>query len=226
MIDVDIQIDRASQRKMEETLRKFATATGKTVEDGIQNIARIGAKQLAIKVQPYGITGKAKTMLHGIVAKQAHRAISNANVTGIEGSAAAVHLKARQRGRVPREIQTKGQFKRKPIPITERNAHVDRQVKKIGRAKAAWIEAGEKINGGAIKVQKWLRSVIGGGYGAAIKRGNGMGYSVELRNSTPYIDKIQFTQDTAAAVISAMKAGFKQMKIATEKEIEKANRAL
>jgi hypothetical protein len=52
-----------------------------------------------------------------------------------------------------------------------------------------------------------------------------MGYSVMLNNKTPYIEKIQFTQDTAAAVTTAMKNGLKQMTLATEKEIEKANRA-
>lgn len=226
MIDVKVEIDQASIRVMERTLKNFVKATGQTAETGIQNIARIGAKQLATKVQPYGITGKAKNMLHGIVAKQAHRAISNANVIGTAGSAASVHMKARRGGRVPRDIITKGQFKRSPISFDERNAHVDKQVKKIGWAKAAWIEAGEKINGGSIKVQKWIRGVIGGGYGLAIKRGKGMNHSVELQNNTPYIGKIQFTQDTAAAVTAAMKNGFKAMKTATEKEIEKANRAL
>lgn len=225
-MDVRIEIDRASRIKMEDTLRGFVKATGKTAEDGIQQIARIGAKQLATKVQPYGITGKAQTMLRGIVAKQVNRAISNANVEGIQGSAAAVHAKNRVRGRVPRALVTKGQFNRKPIPFDERNAHVEKQIKKIGRAKAAWIEAGEKISGETIKVQKWLRSVIGGGYGVAIKRGKGMGHTVELQNNTPYIRKIQFTQDTAAAVTTAMKNGFKAMKMAVDSETEKANRKL
>lgn len=225
-MDVKIEIDKATMRKMEKTISDFVKATGKTAETGIQKIAMIGAKQLAIKVQPYGITGKTKTMLHNIVAKQAHRAVSNANVEGINGSAASVHLKARKAGRVPRDIPTKGQFKRAPISFAERNSHVDRQVKKIGRAKAAWIEAGENINGEKISVQKWLRSSAGGGFGKAIKKGKGMDHTVELQNRTPYVGKIQFTQDTAAAVAKAMKDGFKWIKTTTDKEIEKANRSL
>ena len=224
MIDVKIEIDRATQRKMEDTLRKFAAATGKTVEDGINQIARGGAKQMAIKVQPYGINGKTKDMLQGLVAKQAHRAISNANVQGIQGTAASVHNKARdRRGRVPKDLATRGQYKRSPISFSERNAHVDKQVKKIGQAKAAWIEAGEKVDGTKITVQKWLRTHVGGGFGSATKKGKGMGYSVELENSTPYIKSIQFTEDTAAAVAAALKNGFKWMQTTIAKEIEKAN---
>ena len=224
MINVKVEIDRATQRKMEDTLRNFAAATGKTVEDGINQIARGGAKQMAIKVQPYGITGKAKDLLHGLVAKQAHRAISNANVQGIQGSAASVHKKARdRRGRVPKDLATQGQYKRSPISFSERNAHVDKQVKKIGQAKAAWIEAGEKVDGTKITVQKWLRTHVGGGFGSATKKGKGMGYSVELENSTPYIKSIQFTEDTAAAVATALKNGFKWMQTTIAKEIEKSN---
>lgn len=225
-MDAKIELDAASKRKVEDIIAKFVQATGKTAEDGIQQIARIGAKQLAIKVQPYGLTGKAKEMLHGIVAKQAHRAISNANVRGIEGTASSVHLKARRNGRVPRDLETKGRFHRKPISFEERNAHVDAQVKKIGRAKAAWIEAGEKITGEKISVQKWIRSAMGGGYGNAIKTGKGMDHTVELQNNIPYVGKIQFTQDTQSAITTAMKSGFKWIKMTTDKEIEKANRAL
>lgn len=224
MIDVKVEIDRATQRRMEEVLRNFAAATGKTVEDGINQIARGGAKQMAIKVQPYGINGKTKDMLQGLVAKQAHRAISNANVQGIQGTAASVHTKARdRRGRVPKDLDTHGQYKRSPISFSERNAHVDKQVKKIGQAKAAWIEAGEKVDGAKITVQKWLRTHVGGGFGSATKKGKGMGYSVELENSTPYIKSIQFTEDTAAAVATALKNGFKWMQTTIAKEIEKAN---
>tara|TARA_R110000868_G_scaffold234956_1_gene488638 strand:- start:88 stop:768 length:681 start_codon:yes stop_codon:yes gene_type:complete len=224
MIDCKIEIDSATQRKMEEVLRNFAAATGKTIEDGINEIARGGAKQMAMKVQPYGITGKAKQILHGAVAKQAHRAISNANVQGIQGTAASVHIKARvRRGRVPKDLTTQGQYKRSPIPLSERNSHVDNQVKKIGRAKAAWIEAGEKVDGTKITVQKWLRNHVGSGYGAARKKGKGMGYTVELENSTPYIRTIQFTEDTAAAMATALKNGFNRLQTIIDKEIEKVN---
>lgn len=225
MIDVNVSIDRATKRKMEKVIEDFAKATGKTAEDGIRRIAVAGAKQLATKVQPYGITGTAQKKLHNIVAAQSHRAIKNANVEGIEGNAASVHLRARKSGRVPREIQTKGKFKRAPISVNDRNAHVDNQVKKVGRAKAAWIEAGESI-GEKITVQKWLRQNIGGGYGTATTRGKGIEYTVTLNNKTPYIRKIQFTQDVAAAVVTAMKNSFKGMMTATQKAIEKANRSL
>jgi len=227
MIDVKLEIDRTTQRRMEEVLRNFAAATGKTVEDGINQIARSAAKQLAIKVQPFGINGKAKDLLHGLVAKQAHRAISNANVQGIQGAAASVHTKARdRRGRVPKDLATQGKYKRSPISFSERNAHVNKVVKKIGQAKAAWIEAGEKVDGKKITVQKWLRTHVGGGFGSATKKDKGLNYSVELENSTPYIKSIQFTEDTAAAVATALKSGFKWMQTSIDKQIEKTNQDL
>ena len=227
MMEVNISIDRATRQKMERVIRDFAKATGKTAEDGIRRIAVVGARQLATKVQPYGITGDARKLLHDAAAAQSHRAIKNANVEGVQGDAASVHLRARRGGKVPRELPTKGRFKRDPISASDRNAYVDKQVKKVGRAKAAWIEAGEDIEGGEkIRVQKWLRQNVGGGFGSATTNGKGMGYTVTLKNRTSYIRKIQFTQDVAAAVVAAMKNSFKSMITATRKEIEKANRAL
>ena len=126
---------------------------------------------------------------------------------------------------MPRELPTKGRFKRDPISVSDRNAHVDKQVKKVGRAKAAWIEAGESI-GEKITVQKWLRQNVGGGFGNSTTKGKGMGYTVMLNNRTPYIRKIQFTKDVASAVVAAMKNSFKSMETATRKAIEKANRSL
>lgn len=225
MIDVNVSIDRATKRKMERVISDFAKATNQTAEDGIRRIAVLGARQLATKVQPYGITGEARKLLHGAAAAQSHRAISNANVEGIQGDAASVHLRARKGGRVPRDISTRGRFKRSPISFAERNQHVDKQVKKVGRAKAAWIEAGEST-GEKITVQKWLRQNIGGGYGSATTRGKGIEYTVTLNNKTPYIRKIQFPQDVAAAVVAAMKNSFKGMITSTQKAIEKANRSL
>ena len=227
MMDVNVSIDDATIRKMERVIDSFVKNTGKTAEDGIRRIAVAGAKQLATKVQPYGISSKTKDMLHGIVAKQSHRAISNANVEGIEGSAASVHLHGRVAGRVPRGIATWGQFKRSPISFPERNAHVEKQVQKVGRAKSAWIEAGENIEGGGkISVQAWLRKNIGGGYGTSKSTDQGMNHVIILSNTTPYLRKIQSTQDVASAVATAMKNSFKAMITATRKEIEKANRAL
>jgi len=227
MMDVNVSIDASARRKMERVIADFAKATGKTAEDGIRRIATTGARQLATKVQPYGITGAAQKLLHGAVAAQAHRSIRKANVEGIGGNPETVQRGARVNGRVPRSLVTKGKFKRAPISVTDRNAHVDKQVKKIGRAKAAWIEAGESIQGGGkITVQKWLRQNVGGGYGTSTIKGNGMKYAVTLINRTPYIRKIQFTKDVAGAVIAAMKNSFKSMETATRKAIEKANRAI
>jgi hypothetical protein len=227
MIDVNIEMDPATLRKMEEVLKNFAEATGKTVEDGINQIARGGAKRLATKVQPFGLGSNTQEKLHKVVAKQAHRAIINANVQGIQGTAASVHTKARdRRGRVPKDLQTRGQFKRSPISFSERNAHVDKTVKKIGQAKAAWIEAGEKVDGTKITVLKWLRTHVGNGFGSATKNDKGINYSVTLQNSTPYIGSIQFTEDTAAAEADAYVNGFKWMQTTIDKHIEKANQEL
>ena len=227
MIDVKIEMDRATLQKMEGVLRTFAAVTGKTVEEGINQIARSSAKQLAVKVQPFGIDVKTQQMLHKLVAKQAHRAIGNANVQGILGNPSSVHLKARnQRGRVPVGLNTQGKYKRKPITQEDRNSYIDKLVSKVGQAKSAWIEAGEKVDGTKISVKKWLRDHIGKGYGSATKSEEGIKYSVELKNSTPYIGSIQFTDDTAAAVVSAMKSGFKWMQKSIDKHIEKANQDL
>ena len=74
-------------------------------------------------------------------------------------------------------------------------------------------------------VAQWIERHNTGGYGEAVKSGNGMKYTVELQNRTPYLRSIQTGKAIAQAAAFGLKNGFKRLQKIIDKEIEKANRA-
>jgi hypothetical protein len=227
-MDVKIEIDRASRRKMESVINDFAKRTGKTAEDGVAMIAASAGKRLIHTVQPYGTKQSVGEKYKKSIAKQVHRAIRNANIEGSAGTAASVHLQRRDsKGQVPRELPTDGQFKRQPIEMAETMDHVRKAQAKAGRAKGAWLEAVNGIGGRKVSgIGKWITDHASNGYGKCIKTGQGLNHKITLENLTPYIGKIQPDKVIAQAIASGLKNAFKSMQRTIDKEIEKANRAL
>lgn len=204
---ITLKIDKQSQAETRRLLAEFEQLTGKGVEQGIEEIAMSVGRRLAHTVQPYGLSQAKGDKLEQNIAKQAHRAIRNANLLGIPGGAETVHRKARDgRGRVPKGLPTQGQYKRKPISPPDRHRTVEAQMQKAGRAKAAWVEATNRIGKSTMTgVGGWIMRHVGKGYGNARKIGRGLRFQVELENRTSYIRKIQRN----SAVQSAIKTGFK-----------------
>lgn len=227
-MDVKVEIDRASRRKMEETLRKFAEATGKTAEGGIQMIAASAGRRLAHTVQPYGLNDAKGAKFQSSIGGQVYRAVQNANVKGASGGAAQVHKRSRNsRGQVPRDLVATGKFQREPISIAEREQHAKVQKQKAGRAKGAWVEAANKIGKAKLSgIAQWIQRHATGGYGECHKTGEGLKHTVTLENRTPYLGKIQKDRDIAAAVAYGLKNGFKRIQKIIDKQAEKASRAM
>jgi hypothetical protein len=56
--------------------------------------------------------------------------------------------------------------------------------------------------------------------------GEGMNAKVTIENNVHYISQIQYAEDVAKATADGLKNGLKYMQKVTDKEIEKANRAI
>jgi hypothetical protein len=224
-METKIEIDRASRAKMEKAIEKFVRVVGKTAEEGITQIAKSAGRQLVHTVQPFGITSAKGEKFHKSIAKQVNRAVRNANIEGVAGGAASVHHQRRDsRGQVPRELPTEGRFKRDPIAVGDKEAHIRKAQAKAGRAKGAWVEASDSLGGTKLSnIPKWISSNNNGGYGSSSKSGEGLKFKCELKNETPYLTRIQTQKSIAQSVVHGLKKGLKRMHILTARAEEKAN---
>lgn len=224
---VTVEIDEESRKKMKSVLEEFSRLSGKGVEEGIQMIAVSAAKRLSRNVHPFGLTVKKGEEFQSSIGRQVYRAVNNANVTGKPGTAAEVHLKARRKGVVPKSLVMHGQFQREPISVFDREQLAREKKSLAGRAKGAWIEAGDQALGKQItRIPAWIARHRTSGYGAAKKSGFGLNHSIELENKTPYLRFIQKDKLIAEAMTYGMKSGFKRIQIIVDKLTEKANREL
>ncbi|WP_035606210.1 hypothetical protein [Haloferula sp. BvORR071] len=55
-----IKISLQGGKELESSLRRYAKAVGMDAEEAVKELARTGARQLAMRTEPYGLTGKAK----------------------------------------------------------------------------------------------------------------------------------------------------------------------
>jgi len=229
---VKLEIDRASRRKMEETLEEFARVTGNTVEDGVNDIARSVARKLADRVQPWGLTAAKGQKFEKSIGHQVDRAWFGTNLGDYPEAREMqpAHNRARngsRRGQVDHAVYRKE--KGKPwLRLISKEARDEYKLKaqhKAGRAKAAWIEAANDIGSEKLSgIPNWIKRHIGSGYGSASKVGKGINYTVTLHNRTPYMERILPEKTVAQAVATGMKNGFTRIQKTIEKAIEKANR--
>ena len=215
---------------MEDTLQEFAKLTGKTVEDGINDIARSVARKLADRVQPYGLKSDKGEKFKKSIGHQVDRVWFGAFPATTDMKAA--HYSARngsRKGTVPHRLFRKE--KGKPwldlIPGTERDSYKRKAQAKAGRAKGAWVEAANAIGGPKLSgIADWIGRHASGGFGSASKTGKGLDYQVTLENRTPYLGRILPDATVAKSMANGLKNGFTRLQKIIEKEIEKANRKL
>jgi len=55
---------------------------GKTERDAMIDLGKLSAKELAIRVQPFGVSAKVGKKFEASIQSQIHRAIKNANISG------------------------------------------------------------------------------------------------------------------------------------------------
>jgi hypothetical protein len=199
-----IELDPQSVRVFRIRLAEYSKGTGKTIQQSMDMLGKSCAKELAVMVQPYGISAKHGAAFQASIGKQVARAVRAANVAGTPGSADLVHQNVRTKGQVPRGLKTQGQFNRKPITLEDKNQLVNEKQAKAGKAKGAWIAAGEAIDGKKMQgIAKWIRRHAMRNGIAKIKS-EGMGSVIYLTNSLSYIDKIQ----PKSVIDTALKRGY------------------
>lgn len=187
-----------------DELARYTKDTEKSVEEALTQVAKIAARNLASKVQPYGVAKKQGEKLEMSIAKQVHRAIRHSNVAGQNGDASTAHRQNRDsRGRVPKGLKTDGQFKRDPIEPSDRIRQAQKKMANAGMAKAGWITAHDLISSDKAKgIAQYIRRHQGKN-GACNKHGSGMKHNIILENNCPYIESVQSQKDVMAAIKSA-----------------------
>lgn len=222
---IEVQIDKASSAKFRRDMKEFTRLAGISVGEGVAVIAKDASKQLASKVQPWGLSNKVGDKFQKSIAKQVARATRAGNIKGTPGDALTVHAANRDgRGRVSRGLPERGQFKRKPLDPEEVNRAVEKRQKAAGRLKAAWIAAGEAIttafnvNAKGISrkitgVGQWIRRHVDRKEGSAKwNLSRGISSYVDITNDAQNIERHQKTSDAKAALAIAYRAGTREMK--------------
>lgn len=154
---IDVKISKRQAAKLEADLKAFAARAQIGVAETVAIIGSSVAKELARKVQPFGLSNKVGKKYMESIAKQAHRAARYAEFKGIEGDVKDVHRQIRsqnQKFQVLVSPPAKFQPKRKPFDRQELKQYVDSQMAKAGLAKAGWIQAGESIESPLLRTSK------------------------------------------------------------------------
>lgn len=227
-MEASVEIDRESRRKMEQTLTRFSEVSGKTVEQGIQSIAKIAARRLAMRTQRWGMDHGPKW--ESAIEKQVSQVWIGVNLGHypLNSNMKQAHNSIRRYGHVPHDKIEKRKGDRWQFHISERDKEslIRELQKKLGRAKAAWITAGQKVDGKPLsRIPKWISRHVGSTHGKGGTTGKGLDVKVEIENDTYLNSRLLPEKEVGAAALYAMRSGFRTMQKIIDKEVEKANRA-
>lgn len=121
----------------------------KTVEEGVQDVARLAAQKCANSTYPSGTSSKTRDTLNNTIYKDVNRAYIVANTDNTDDG--DYLLKNRNnKGRVSVGIKRKG------ISRAEYERLKEKFVKTAGMAKAGWLQAAQELSPKA-RVPVWLR---------------------------------------------------------------------
>ena len=195
---IQVRISPAQRRKLEADLKVFAKKSGVAVAETVAIIGSSVAKELARKVQPFGLTGEAAAKMDLAIIKQVQKAARWAELKGIQGDFKTIHTQLRPRGSVrvnpPREFQPK----REEFTDSEVWTQMQRKRVRAGQAKAGWISAGESIDSPLLKtikgqirkikgIHKFIRRHVNGKNGSSrFVRKGGLNSTVYLTNNVNY----------------------------------------
>jgi hypothetical protein len=196
---IQVRISPAQRRKLESDLKAFADKSKVAVAETVAIIGTSVAKELARKVQPWGLNKSVGTKYELSIQKQVFKAARWANYKGTEGDISSVHEQYRNRkGQVtvtpPRTFQPKS----KVIDKQEKLTYAKKQQDNAGIAKAGWIAAGENIDSPLLRtsrglvrkikgVASWIRRHVNGSKGSSrFVRKSGLNSTIYLTNKVDY----------------------------------------
>jgi hypothetical protein len=195
---IQVRISPAQRRKLEADLKVFADKSKVAVAETVAIIGTSVAKELARKVQPWGLTKKVGDSFELSIEKQVNKAARYATFKGTEGDISSVHEKYRMRGTVvvkpPRQFQpARPTFKR-----DELDPYIEKKKRNAGIAKAGWIAAGESIDSPLLRtsrglvrkikgVASWIRRHVKNNKGSSrFVRKSGLNSTIYLTNKVDY----------------------------------------
>jgi hypothetical protein len=195
---IQVSISSAQRRRLESELKEYARKSGVAVGETVAIIGVEVAKELASKVQPWGLSKAVGAKYEANILKQVQKAARFANYRGIEGDIASVHAQYRNRRgavtvRPPKQFQPKSKI----IDKQEKLEYAKTKQANAGIAKAGWIAAGENIGSsifttsrGKIKkisVSRWIRRHVDNSKGdARFVRKGGLNSTIYLTNKVGY----------------------------------------
>jgi hypothetical protein len=196
---IQVRISPAQRRKLESELNHFAKKAGVAVGETVAIIGGSVAKELARKVQPFGLTQKTGTAFELSIVKQVNKAARYAVYKGTQGDISQVHSQYRNRRgavvvRPPRQFQPE----RKVFDRQEVDAYAEKKKSNAGIAKAGWIAAGESIDSPLLKttkgrtrkikgIGKWIRRHVNSNKGTSrFVRKGGLNSTIYLTNKVDY----------------------------------------
>lgn len=203
-------------------VEEYAAKTGKGLERGVKEIAMSSARRLAMKVQPFGLGKDKGAKFIANIGRQIDQAYIGVNLGAYPAtnSMEEAHMSQRKNGKIrPRKFRKeKGQPWLKLITQAQKEEYKRKIQKKAGRAKGAWVQAGNSLNVGKMSgVTDWIKRHSTSGYGGSSVTGLGFNTVVELFNKTPYLRSIQRDRDVQAALIAGRQKGFERLEIILKK---------
>lgn len=219
---IRLEITQASRARFLANLKAYEKRAGKSREETTIGLAKASAKQLASKIQPYGVSARIGKKFEESIKTQVWRAIKNAQIKGDTSGVRTAHSNRRNsRGRVSRQLDTAGKYAMAPYDAGEVANHAAKKSAQAGLLKSAWISAGNKLKGNRISgVAKWItRHTVS--HGASKISNNLNGVSVYLTNRLDYIRKAQKNSE----IQSALKTAYNGYSYFMKREIEKSHTA-
>ena len=230
---IQVRISPAQRRKLESEIKEFAKKSGVAVAETVAIIGSSVAKELARKVQPFGLTQEAAAKMDLAIVKQVQKAARWALLKGIPGDLASIHESLRVAGSVKKNPPKQFQPKREEFTKSEVWTLMQKKRVLAGQAKAGWITAGESIDSPLLKtirgkirkikgVLGWIRRHCNKGLGSSRfvrKRGlnstiyltNKVGYAYSRKNSNPkYVHGA--IEDGYKRSVTMVRARLKQLK--------------
>jgi len=196
---IEVRISPAQRRKLESELRNFASRSGIAVAETVAIIGQSVAKELARKVQPWGLGKKQGDKFELNILKQVSKAARYATYKGAPGDVSDVHERYRNKnGAVTVRAPEKIQPKRTPFARPEVLTEAKKKQANAGIAKAGWIAAGESIDSPLLKTAKgiskrikgiapWIRRHVNSNKGSsAFIRKGGLNSTIYLTNKVDY----------------------------------------
>jgi len=233
---IEMELTPESRREFKRILKVYSDATGKGVDLGIREIGLSTARELAHKFQPYGLKSDKGEKFIQSIGHQVDRAYLGVNLGAFPATTdmKQAHLSARKtggrkKGQVPDRLFRKEQGKPWLGLISQKQKEIYKRTvqAKAGRAKAAWIEAGNQLTKATISgVAKWITRHLPSGYGRAEVSGERLKTQVELINLTPYAKHKQTNAQIKSAIKAGEKNGLKRMVHIIKAETKKAAKRL